>query len=181
MGADRAEGQEFAARRDDVGEQRVSTVSAMAAVVTRCEAELAAGGTLAALRYLNSRTRFRYTGVYHAEPPVLRNVDLFDRENPHLNVAGGLNPLDETFCGIVCGTNAPFLTRDSLADARLSRHAARESVLSYGGAPIRLENGEACGSLCHFDVRPRLLSAGEMRVLEHIAPLFARWFNEQGD
>ena len=178
MDGDRVLGRESSAGQEGFRSGHSDAESAMAAVVRRCTAELSAGGTLAALRYLNSRTRFRYTGIYHAEPPMLRNVDLFDRENPRVNVSGDVKPLDETYCGIICGTNARFATGDALGDARLSGHAARETVLSYSGAPIRLANGEACGSLCHFDTRPRLLSAEEMRVLEAIAPLFARCLDD---
>ena len=155
-------------------------VASLASVVTECAAELQGVGVLAALEFLNGRTRFRYTGVYHADPPLLRNLHLFDRENPRLNVSGDVSLLDETYCGITRATNAPFTTSDALHDARLHAHAARESVLSYCGVPIRLENGRPWGTLCHFDVRPRLLSSGESRVLEATAPLFARWLAETG-
>ena len=150
------------------------------AVVARCAAEFQRSGVLAALEFLNGRTRFRYTGVYHAEPPILRNIHLFDRENPHLNVSGDVAQLDETYCGITRTTNAPFETSNALHDARLRTHAARESVLSYSGVPIRLDNRGPWGSLCHFDVRPRLLSPAELHILEAAAPLFARWLAEAG-
>src|SRR5690349_7006368 len=43
-------------------------------------------GPKGALEFLNARTRYRFTGIYHAEPPLLRNLFLFDRENPSLHV-----------------------------------------------------------------------------------------------
>ena len=180
MSTDRVRENASTARQDDAWSQHSDAERATAAVLRRCTAELSAGGILAALKYLNSRTRFRYTGIYHAEPPMLRNVDLFDRENPRVNVSGDVKRLDDTYCGIICETNAGFSTADALVDTRLSGHAARESVLSYSGAPIRLASGEVCGSLCHFDTRPRLLSTQEMRVLEQIAPLFARCLDDTG-
>ena len=155
-------------------------VASLASVVTQCAAELQRSGVLAALAFLNERTRFRYTGVYHADPPLLRNVQLFDRENPRLNVSGDVAQLDETYCGITRTTNAPFATSNALHDARLRTHAARESVISYSGVPIRLDNRGPWGSLCHFDVRPRLLSPAELHILEAAAPLFARWLAEAG-
>lgn len=155
-------------------------VASLASVVTQCAAELQRSGVLAALAFLNERTRFRYTGVYHADPPVLRNVQLFDRENPRLNLSGEVVQLDETYCGMTRETNAPVTIADSLQDPRLRAHAARESVLSYGGVPIRLNNGRPWGTLCHFDVRPRLLSPAELHILEAAAPLFARWLTETG-
>ena len=155
-------------------------VASLASVVTQCAAELQRSGVLAALAFLNERTRFRYTGVYHADPPVLRNVQLFDRENPHLNLSGAVVQLGETYCGITRETNAPVTIADSLQDPRLRAHAARESVLSYVGVPIRLNNGRPWGTLCHFDVRPRLLAPAELHILEAAAPLFARWLTETG-
>jgi hypothetical protein len=152
----------------------------LADVVARCAAALQAGGILAALRFLNARTRFRYTGIYGADPPVLRNLHLFDRENPELNLSGDVAPLSETYCGITYGTNAPFATADALGDPRLHTHAARESVLSYCGVPLREDSGRPRGSLCHFDVRPRLAPATEQRTLETVAPLLLRWLAETG-
>ena len=155
-------------------------VASLASVVTQCAAELQRSGVLAALAFLNERSRFRYTGVYHADPPVLRNVQLFDRENPRLNVSGEVLQLGETYCNITYETNAPVTIGDALRDPRLRAHAARERFLSYGGVPIRLNNGRPWGSLCHFDVRPRLLSPAELHILEAAAPLFARWLVETG-
>jgi len=152
---------------------------AVAVIMSGCENSLRNAGVMGALRFLNGRTRYRYTGLYHAEPPFLRNVQLFDRENPTLNVSGELKPLHETYCGIVRDTNDTVLIADALADARFIAHPARESVLSYCGVAIRTEDGQACGSLCHFDVRPRLLSVRETQVLEGAAPLFARWLSDQ--
>ena len=154
------------------------TDDSLEAIVTCCDAELRRGGPVAALRYLNGRTRFRYTGVYRVDPPVLRNMRLFDRENPDLNVSGAVAPLEETFCSIVCATNGSFATPNALHDARLRTHAARESVLSYDGVPIRMPNGRVWGSLCHHDIRPRLLASAEQHILEAAAPLFARWLAE---
>ncbi len=151
-----------------------------AAVIAQWTAALSKGGLVAALRVLNERTRFRFTGVYHADPPVLRNVVLFDRENPTLNVSGDVAVLEETYCGITYGTGAPFVTADAPGDARLVTHAARDSVLSYSGVPIRMRSGRPWGSLCHFDVRPRLLPADELPVLEVVAALLESWLKEAG-
>ena len=152
---------------------------AVAAIMSGCENSLREAGILGALRFLNGRTRYRYTGLYHAEPPFLRNVQLFDRENPTLNVSGELKPLYETYCSIVRDTNDTLLIADALADARLVAHPARESVLSYCGVAIRTEDGQPSGSLCHFDPRPRLLSVQEAQVLEGAAPMFARWLSDR--
>jgi hypothetical protein len=143
-------------------------------------ARLHTAGPLVALAWLNARTRFRFTGLYHAEPPVLRNLYLVDRENPTLNVSGGVCPLDETYCAITCAREAAFATTDARRDPRLVAHPARNSVISYSGVPLRLADGRAWGTLCHFDLRPRLLSRTEADVLDAVAPLFAAWLQELG-
>lgn len=141
---------------------------------------LARSGALRALQFLNARTRFRYTGIYRIEPPNLRNLYLTDRENPTLNVSGKVCPLDETYCGITCAQESPFSTPDARRDERLVAHPARESVLSYGGVPLRATTGRAWGTLCHFDLRPRLLPASELTVLQEAAPLFVEWLRRHG-
>lgn len=148
-------------------------------VARHCAALLTTSGPLAALRFLNGRTRFRFTGVYCAEPPLLRNVHLFDRENPSLNVSGAVTVLADTYCAIVCGEDRPFLTTDAKRDTRVTMHAARESVLSYCGVPIRLESGRVWGTLCHYDVRPRFLATSELAMLTVVASCFVPHDAEQ--
>ena len=146
-------------------------------IVAECATVRMRSGVVGALRYLNARTRFRFTGVYHADPPLLRNVFLFDRENPALNVSGENAPLEETYCSITYATHRPFLANDAPRDPRAPAHAACDPVISYAGVPIRRGSGMVWGTLCHFDVRPRLLESGELEVLEIVAPLFGRWLD----
>lgn len=134
---------------------------------------LRVSGPRAALECLNRRTRFRFTGIYRAESPFLRNLFLVDRENPSLDVSGAICPLDETYCAITCAREARFTTPDAPNDPRLAAHPARHSVISYAGVPLRLADGRAWGTLCHFDLRPRLLSASELALLDALAPSFA--------
>lgn len=141
---------------------------------------LDADDPLRALALLNARTRFRFTGVFHVDPPYLRNILLFDRENPSLNVSGGGQALDIGFCGVTCATNAPFSTSDARRDQRLATHPARTSMLSYAGVPIRAVGGRAWGTLCHYDGRPRLVPVGELALLENIALLFTGWLQAHG-
>jgi len=134
-------------------------------------------GLHAALGYLNARMRYRFTGLYHAEPPLLHNIGLFDRENPDVDPSGAVTQLDETYCAITCATAKPFVTADASSDTRLEMHAARDSILCYAGVPVRLESGRMWGSLCHFDLRPRLLSTGELAALGTVAPVVAEWLS----
>lgn len=137
-----------------------------------CAAILTTEGPVAALAFLNARTRFRFTGIYRVDPPLLRNLHLYDRENPTLCVSGDVSRLDDTYCAIVWGEERPFATADSRTDARVAAHVARQRVQSYCGVPIRHLSGRIWGTLCHYDVRPRLLPRSEIALLELVAPCF---------
>jgi hypothetical protein len=134
---------------------------------------LAASGLHAALEFLNARTRHRYTGVYRFDPPLLRSVCLFDRENPTVTLGGDV-PMRETYCAIVGERAAPFATPDAAADARLVRHPSRASTLAYCGVPVRGADGSCAGSLCHFDVRPRLVPDSEVPLMERAAEMIGQ-------
>ena len=153
----------------------------LAPVVDEVSNLLKTAGILAALSSLNARVRFRYTGVFRPEPPLLRNISLFDRENPKLNVSGNVIALLDGYCGIACSTNAPFATEDSKRDPRLRSHPARLSMRSYVGVPIKATDGSAWGTLCHFDMRPRVIPPTEMTLLEQVVPLFAEWVREHAN
>lgn len=133
------------------------------------------GGLHAALAYLNERTRYRFTGLYRVEPPLLRNIGLFDRENPGIDVSGGVTRLEESYCSLTSSAAAPFMVQDAQSDERLVMHAARDSVLCYVGVPIRLPGGQPWGTLCHFDLRPRLLVTDELGALTTVAPVLTEW------
>lgn len=141
-------------------------------------AVLTSVGMCGALGFLNARTRYRFTGIYRADPPVLRNVYLFDRENPSLSLGGDVVPLDNTYCGIVAATSTPFLAVDATMDPRLSAHPARDSVVSYAGVPVRSADGRIFGTLCHFDLRPRILPLDELAVLEASSRCISDWLTD---
>lgn len=142
------------------------------------ECQLASAGLRGALAFLNERTRHRYTGVYLFDPPVLRTHCLFDRENPDLRSVGDL-VLRETYCSIVADHNEGFQTDDARKDARLEGHPARQGTLAYHGFPLCDETGYCFGSLCHWDVRPRLMPTLEIPLLQAAAPVLARRILEE--
>lgn len=121
-----------------------------------------------ALAYLNSRTRHRYTGVYRFAPPMLRNVALFDRENPSLTTGCDV-PMEETYCSIVGARTAPYAMEDARNEEDLVMHPARLSVVSYCGVPLFGDDGTCIGTLCHFDDRPRLIPFDELPLLMEAA------------
>lgn len=127
-------------------------------------------GVHAACALLNARTTHRFTGVYRLETPVLRNVYLYDREQPAVP-RGEDSTARETYCSIVLASGAAFATADSLADPRLHEHPARDSVRSYFGVPLRRADDSRYGTLCHFDVVPRKIPHEERGLMEAVAPL----------
>jgi GAF domain-containing protein len=148
------------------------------AIRTSFEARLRQGGLAAGLAMLNERARFRFTGLYRVVPPQLRNIALHDRENPTLSMSGAVCALADSYCSIVHERGRPFRVSDAPAEARLRAHPARDSVQSYAGVPVRLPGGGILGTLCHFDGRPRIMPASEVRVLREVAPLLVTWLRD---
>jgi GAF domain-containing protein len=142
-------------------------------VAREIERLLSIGDVHAALRQLNQRTRHRFTGVYRLEPPMLRSVALYDRENPELHVGGDM-PLNETYCSITAETQAPVAIDDARRVEVLRDHPARDSVLSYCGVPLTSDDGSRWGTLCHFDLRPRIVPLNEIPLMQRVAPAMLR-------
>lgn len=126
---------------------------------------------LRALALMNSRARYRFTGLYRVDGRMLRNVALFDRERPGVDARGDSAPLSDSYCSIVTATSRSFVTYDARSDERLASHAARRTVVSYAGVSVAAPL--VSGTLCHFDGRPRLIPNGELEFLESIAQAFA--------
>lgn len=140
---------------------------------------LARKGVHAALGILNARAPHRFTGVYRLEPPMLRNVQLYDRTNPELEI-GADALLRETYCSITAFGAAPFSTADTCADNRLLEHPARTSTLSYCGVPLLDASGSALGTLCHFDLVPQPVPESEIALLQAAAPVILAALRQRG-
>jgi len=163
---------DFLLEDDLVDVRRVAPDALIARAVASARSALWRGAH-AVLATVNARTRFRYTGLYRVESEILRNIALFDRENPMLRAAGECTPLQATYCNIVAANGLSLAIGDAPNDARLIGHPARGSVLSYVGVPVRDRAGRVAGTLCHWDSRPRLAPAGELLVLERVAEMLS--------
>jgi len=155
--------------------RRDSTAAAPENVLAEFVAVLESRGLHKALGYLNGRVRFRFTGVYRFETTTLVNECLYDRENPSLDQCGTVLQLPDTYCAIARATGRVFRTEDATEDPRLEGHSARHTVISYNGMPIRMPDGLIAGVLCHYDLRPRILSDEELEILEGAAARIAFW------
>lgn len=127
-------------------------------------------GLHAALKVLNERTPFRFTGIYRFDGATLRCVALYDRLAP-AEPRGTDAPLGETYCAITGRLNDALLVSDGRRDPRHPWMRAN-AVIAYCGVPIRGEAGEALGTLCHFDQAPCQAQGGEATYLLCIADLF---------
>jgi len=150
--------------------QSIRTSTDVAEPAAQFASLMAAKGLHSALQYLNSRTRHRFTGVYRITPPTLQNLCLFDRENPTVRV-GSETPLSATYCSITGADRQPFAVQNSLDNEALVSHPARANVISYCGVPLLSADGTSWGTLCHFDLRPRIVPVGEIPLMEMLAPL----------
>ena len=144
------------------------------ATVARFAAHLQVDGLHTALGYLNSRTRFRYTGAYRFAPPLLCSIEIFDRENPTLALCAEVE-MKTTYCSIVGAERGPLAVDDADRDARIGTHPAREKFAAYCGVPLRGPGGQPFGTLCHYDPRPRIGSTDHILLLERVAPLVSAY------
>lgn len=142
--------------------------------VQRFADRLKRDGLHTALGYLNSRTRFRYTGAYRFFPPLLRSIGLFDRENPALALCAEVE-MNTTYCSIVGETGLELAIDDAGTDPRVRDHPAREQLAAYCGVPLANASGEAFGTLCHYDARPRIETAEHVVLMHRVSPLVANY------
>jgi hypothetical protein len=130
---------------------------------------LAHGGLPEMLRYLNSRTPFRFSGVYRFDGEMLRNVTLFDRWEQEAK-QGADAPMPETFCALVLQAGGTLQVDDGRSDPRFP-WMADNAVVCYSGALISNDAGEPVGTLCHFDLQRCEPSSNEVRLLKAATPL----------
>jgi GAF domain-containing protein len=152
---------------------RMKTQSSVAEIVDHFDSVLQDQGLFEALGYLNSTTDHRFTGIYRFEPDWVRSVLLFDRGNPHLR-AGEDVRMKESYCMLTQRTGGPYIIENAQTDPRLLRHAARDSVLCYCAVHLLGPEGLSWGTLCHFDFRPREITAESLEVLEAVRPAVQR-------
>jgi GAF domain-containing protein len=146
----------------------------LASTTERFTTHLEQDGLRVALGYINSTTRFRFTGAYRFKPPMLSSIGIFDRENPALALAAEVE-MATTYCSIIGAGEDAFAVDDAAQDARVSTHPAREKYAAYCGVPLRTADGAAFGTLCHFDPRPRIGTVEQLDLLERVSPVLAAY------
>ena len=125
------------------------------------------GGLYGALRYLNSRTSYRYTAIYRLDGQMMRNIHLYDRRGENPTRLAEV-PLEDSFCQFVLKDNG-FNTAHSAHDERLRDHPYQGIMNSYFGLPLSRKSGTIYGTFCHFDFEPMAIQDSEIPLLEAVS------------
>ncbi len=82
-------------------------------------------------------------------------------------------PLERSVCQYAVANGAPLILEDARADPTFKQHpAVRDgTVVAYLGIPLMDDAGNAVGTLCVYDTKPRLWSTGHLQVLSDLAAL----------
>lgn len=136
-------------------------------------------GLQAGLETLNTFGHLRFSGVCRFDPPFLRSLYLVDKRHPGILSSGPSQVLEDTYAAIIQKWKQPFFTNDAVADSRLARHPARQSIRAYAGAPIRVSGGRIWGVLALHDPEPRPIAPGQLEFLAAAAGFVGRWLAEQ--
>lgn len=92
----------------------------------------------------------------------------------HLGTEQRENTPAQSFCRVPVATKATTVVEDARDDPRfcgLKLVKGAPFLRFYAGAPLLTHDGHAIGTLCLLDVKPRTLSAEQMRMLEDLASL----------
>jgi hypothetical protein len=125
-------------------------------------------GVHAALEYLNRRTPHRYTGLFRFDEDMLRNEVLFDRYQPTVKQGDDV-PMAVTYCALVGRQQAPLQILDATIDPQAA--GVETPVISYCGVLIRDAQGQAYGTLCHYDLQRCQERTTDLPLLEAAAQL----------
>ena len=124
-------------------------------------------GLWEALRFLNARAPYRFTGAYRYGKSMLRNIALVDRSDPTVR-SGDDFALVDAPCTTVGQHGGKLVVVDFVKDPRFSR--SYDPIVSYCGALIQNTDGSEFGTICHFDFKPCQTSYTHAVLLERVAP-----------
>jgi len=125
-------------------------------------------------------TAARLTGVRSAfisrlDSEVMEVLGSWDDNGCNIP-AGGVVPLEETFCQYVRADSAPMVVHDAAQDPRVANVATRTdfTIGSYLGVPLLRDDGELLGSFCLLDPEPQQFSQDQLHAMEILAQQLAR-------
>jgi GAF domain-containing protein len=125
-------------------------------------------GVRPALIFLNGLTEHRFSALYQFQNDQLRNLYFYDREYPDVKSTDEI-PVTASYCVFLRETGALFHTSDALRDGRVRSHPKREQIQAYCGVPVLDAQGKLFGSICHFDLQPRVIADEDVDLMEAVA------------
>jgi len=130
-------------------------------------------GLHAALRMLNERTPHRFTGIYRYDAEMLRNVILFNVQDPETRRGGDI-PMEASYCALLSASEFGALDfNDPHHDPIAKSRAPMTPVVSYCGVLLVDTEGKPFGSLCHYDLKPCQTRISDLDMLRALAPQLA--------
>ncbi|MFN3165456.1 MAG: response regulator [Phycisphaeraceae bacterium] len=103
-------------------------------------------------------------------------VSLVDHDRQWFKSRTGLDatqtPRDQAFCAYTILGGGPLVIEDATTDPRTSDNplvTGEPGIRAYAGVPLRLTEGEAVGTLCVVDTKPRRFDARQIADLRVIA------------
>lgn len=107
-------------------------------------------------------------------------VSLVDRDRQFFAASDGLppalaqarqTPLSHSFCQHVVAAAAPLVVTDALSHPLVHDNLSvpEYGIQAYAGVPLISSDGQALGSFCALDARPRVWTEDELAVLQDLA------------
>lgn len=129
---------------------------------------LRSGGLQGAVALLNGGVPHRYTAVHRLVIDEVTSLAIHDRLGQETAAMRTPVDLGHSFCQYAM-RDGIFVTDDSAADRRLDGHPFQGQIATYHGVALTDENGQAFGSLCHFDTRLRFFGVAEFEQMRSAA------------
>ena len=83
-------------------------------------------------------------------------------------------PVEQTYCRRMLNGEVPNVVPDTRAEPALQGLVVTREIGAYVGVPVRLSDGEVCGSLCCVSRQPKDgIGADELRFMEVLAGIVA--------
>jgi GAF domain-containing protein len=144
----------------------------MAGLAEEFQTIIKADGLWTAMRWLNDRVPYRYTGIFAFDGDRLRNVCLVDQENAEITHCDD-QPITDSYCIYIHRSGERFSVEEALLDSRVEGHPKRRSYQCYYGIPLIGPDGKLRGTVCHFDSAPVRVTGDIVMALDDLAPFMA--------
>jgi GAF domain-containing protein len=131
-----------------------------------------ADGLPAAMRWLNARVPYRFTGIFAFYGDILRNICLVDKDNANITHCPD-QPIVNSYCIYIHRSRERFSVEDAMADGRVEGHPKRRSYHCYYGIPLLDSDGNLRGTVCHFDCTPVRVTDDVVAALDDLALIIA--------